>query len=155
MAGDVFVRTTGKELCFLALYAYDILRPSIHEIADFSWLQEIYAFDNEENYLPSLSLSDQGIFRHGEMIFRGVVNELSLLDQEIAPFLKKPMERLLVVDRALLRLGAYLVIFDREMPAEAIFSLCAQFADLYSESQAPSYIQGILGSLAKKWRSLS
>ncbi|MCX7881822.1 MAG: hypothetical protein N2314_01220 [Brevinematales bacterium] len=153
MENEIFVRTTGKELCFLALYAYDVAQPSLQDIVSFSWLKDVYAFDKEEGYLPAISISDRGVFRHGEMLLKGVLNQLALLDEELIPFLKRPMEKLLAVDKALLRLGAYLVIFEREMPAEAIFSLCAKFADLYGDGEAPSYIQGILGSLAKKWRN--
>lgn len=153
MANEVFVRTTGKELCFLALYAYDVAGHSLQEVSSFVWLMDVYGFDREEGYLPPLSLSDKGIFRHGEMIFKGVVNELALIDNELLPFLKRPIDKLFAVDKAILRLGAYLIIFEREMPSEAIFSLCAKFADLYGENEAPSYIQGVLGSLAKKWRN--
>lgn len=154
MANEVFVRTTGKELCFLALYAYEVSGAPLNEIVSLSWLRDIYAFDAEEGYLPNLLLSDQGVFRHGEMILRGVLNHLSFLDNEYAPFVKRSVEKLFTVDKAILRLGTYLMVFEREMPAEAIFSLCAKFADMYSEPEAPSYIQGILGSVAKKWRGL-
>ncbi|URA10515.1 transcription antitermination protein NusB [Thermospira aquatica] len=154
MENKVFVRTTGKELSFLGLYAYDIGSHPLPEILDMSWLKDLYAYDKEEGWLPNLAPSDRGIFRHAEEILRGVLNELPTLDQEIAPLVKnRPFERILAVDKAILRLGAYLIIFDRTIPSEAIFSLCGEFADLYGEDETPSYIQGILGSLAKKWRT--
>ncbi len=154
MENKVFVRTTGKELSLLGLYAYDIGNHTLPEILDLSWLRDIYAYDNEEGWLPALSLSDRGIFRHAEEILRGVLNELPTLDQEIAPLVKnRPFDRLYAIDKAILRLGAYLIIFDRTMPGEAIFGLCGEFADLYGEPETPSYIQGILGTLAKKWRT--
>lgn len=154
MQNEVSLRTTGKELCFLALYAYENGHHPLEEMVPFEWLKEIYAFDPEENYLPSLKISDRGVFAHGEEIFRGIINELTFLDKEITPHVKnRPFERLFPVDRAILRLGTYLIIFDRTIPSEAVFSLCGKFADLYGEPESPSYIQGILGTIAKKWRT--
>lgn len=154
MRNDVLVRTTGKELCFLALYAYENAHHPLEEMVPFEWLKEIYAFDSEEGYLPPLKTSDRGIFAHGEEIFRGIINELTFLDKEIAPHIKnRPFERLFPVDKAILHLGAYLIIFDRTIPSEGVFSLCGKLADLYGEPESPSYIQGILGSIAQKWRT--
>jgi|GEM_PF-2212042 N utilization substance protein B len=154
MANNPPVRTTARELALLILYAYEMGDYNIATVTDSSWLEEMYQFDPEENYLPPVRPSDRGIFHLAEEVSRGVLNEITLLDKELTPLIKtRSFERVPVIDKIILRLGTYLLIFDSTIPKEAVFSLCARFADLYSEAESAPYIQGILSNIAAKWRT--
>lgn len=58
------------------------------------------------------------------------------------------LERLSRVDLAILRLGAY-ELFLRELPPGVVISEAVSLAQIYSTDKAPSFINGVLGSMAR------
>lgn len=84
-----------------------------------------------------------------EQLFSGVVDNCEQLDEAISAQLKGwTIERLSRVDLAILRVAAYELMRGNLPPAVAI-NAAVELAGQYSTDKAPSFINGVLGSIAR------
>lgn len=82
-------------------------------------------------------------------MFEGVVVNQEKLDAGIAQHLRGwTIERISKVDLAILRLGAYELHLG-ELPAGIIINEAVELANQYSSEKAGTFINGVLGSLAR------
>jgi len=82
-------------------------------------------------------------------MFEGVVVNEEKLDAGIAAHLRGwTIERISKVDLAILRLGAYELMLG-EIPAGVVINEAVELANQYSSDKAGSFINGVLGSLAR------
>lgn len=82
-------------------------------------------------------------------MFEGVVVNAEKLDAGIAAHLRGwTIERISKVDLAILRLAAYELMLG-ELPAGIIINEAVELANQYSSDKAGSFINGVLGSLAR------
>lgn len=73
------------------------------------------------------------------------------LDQEISEHIRGwNLRRLSKVALALLRLAVYEMLFDSAIPASVSINEAVELAKTYGEKDDASYINGVLGSIAKK-----
>lgn len=56
--------------------------------------------------------------------------------------------RMSIVDRSLIRLGAYEVLFREDVPATVAINEAIEIAKRYSTEDAPSFINGILDAIS-------
>ncbi|MGA1170776.1 MAG: transcription antitermination factor NusB [Aquiluna sp.] len=90
------------------------------------------------------------IFDYAETLVRGVTTELSTLDarlQNLAEGWK--LERMPNLDRALLRMGAWEILHNPEVPNEVAISEAVNLASEFSTDDSPKFINGVLARLAK------
>ena len=84
-----------------------------------------------------------------ERMFSGVTAECEKLDASIAPHLHGwTIARLSRVDLAILRLAAYELSLG-ELPPGIVINEAVELANLYSTDKAGSFINGVLGSMAR------
>lgn len=84
-----------------------------------------------------------------ELLFSGVVAHCEALDEAISAQLKGwTIERLSRVDLAILRVATYELKYGKLPPAIAI-NEAVELAGQYSTDQAPSFINGVLGSIVR------
>jgi transcription antitermination protein NusB len=83
-------------------------------------------------------------------LIRGVTETLeqvdSLLNQVITEW---PVSRLASVDRGILRIAAYEIMFRDDIPTAVAVSEAGEIAAEYSTDDSRSFVQGVLGALAK------
>lgn len=79
-------------------------------------------------------------------LVKGVRDEQSQIDQEIATNLKKgwSLERLTLIDRSLLRLGLYEIKYYEETPGRVALNEIIELAKNYSDQTSAKFINGIL-----------
>ena len=81
---------------------------------------------------------------------RGVLRELDALDAELEPFLQHwAMYRLGVVERNVLRLGAWEISRRPEIPAPIVINEAVDLAKFFSETQSGKFVNGVLDGFAK------
>lgn len=98
-------------------------------------LLELTPYEHESDYM--------------EQLFAGVVDNCALLDDAISAQLKGwTIERLSRVDLAILRVAAYELILGKQSSAVAI-NEAVVLAEQYSTDKAPSFINGVLGSIVR------
>lgn len=80
----------------------------------------------------------------------GVTDEFARLNatiQEISPRWK--LERMAMIDRNILRLGAWEILSDAQPPL-AVINACIELAKLYGEKGTPAFVNGLLDELCKR-----
>ncbi len=79
----------------------------------------------------------------------GVQQNAEALDAKIAPFLRGwTLDRLTRVDLAILRVATF-ELLHTETPAGVVVNEAVELANTYSTDKAGSFVNGVLGSLAR------
>lgn len=89
-------------------------------------------------------------------IVDGAVREQAAIDPELDRILDKtwPIHRLDATVRAILRAGAYEVMFMERIPARVAISQYVDVASAFFEIEEPKFINGVLDRLARDRRPL-
>ncbi|KAF0824690.1 transcription antitermination factor NusB [Cytobacillus firmus] len=82
----------------------------------------------------------------------GVLEHKETIDSEIKGFLEKwTLERLATVDRNLLRLSVFeLLYLTEEVPANVVLDEAIEIAKLYGDDQSSKFINGVLSKVKEK-----
>ena len=92
--------------------------------------------------------------RYFEELVRGVPTHLDEIDAHLAPLLDRSIEQVDLIERALLRLGAYELQHHLEVPFRVVINEAVELAKAYGAEQGHRYVNGILDKLAKSLRPL-
>lgn len=108
--------------------------------------------DVQEQFLTE---QDQGGFDSSYFIalLQGVSGKLGALDQQLKPCLDRSIESVDPVERAILRLGAFELIFRMELPYRVIINEAVELAKVFGAEQGHRYVNGVLDKLAKQSRN--
>ncbi|MDE3074401.1 MAG: transcription antitermination factor NusB [Chloroflexota bacterium] len=74
--------------------------------------------------------------------------EIDLIMAEAAP--QWPVEQIAPVDKNVLRLAIYEVMFDNSAPAKVAISEAIELARLFGSSSSPKFVNGVLGAVMGK-----
>jgi len=97
------------------------------------------------------SLKDQAFAKE---LFFGVLKNRKILDerlQKIAP--RWPINKLSLVERCVLEIGAFEMIFKLETPTAVILNEAIEIAKEFGDGTAGKFINGVLSSLGKENRN--
>lgn len=129
-------RSQSREFALQILYQVDITGDQIDQIWDAFWQasDEKEVDDAVKDFTRSLAL--------------GVRDNLAAIDLEISRYAKNwELERMAVVDRNILRLGCYEIIFRHDIPAKVSINEAVELAKKYSDVQAGKFVNGILDKI--------
>ena len=91
---------------------------------------------------------------HTVALVEGVVEHQAEVDASITGAASGwTIERMPAVDRAVLRLGAYEILFDEAVPAQVAISEAVELASSLSTDASPAFVNGVLGAVAASNRS--
>ena len=94
--------------------------------------------------------NQDAIFDYAETLVRGVTGELSTLDARLQNLSEGwKLERMPNLDRALLRIGAWEILHNPDVPNEVAISEAVNLASELSTDESPKFINGILARLSK------
>ncbi len=126
-------RTEAREFLLSALYRREFLPVPLDEI-----LAEVEAGE-QRSYI--------------ERVFSGIIANKEEIDSLIgAHTIGWRFERLGLVDRNILRLGVYELLYDDEIPPEVAIDQAIELAKKYGTEQARVFINGILDRIWKEAR---
>ncbi|UCC85849.1 MAG: transcription antitermination factor NusB [Anaerolineales bacterium] len=86
-------------------------------------------------------------------LVEGVVEHIPQLDQvmaELAP--EWPVDQIAVVDRNVLRIAIYELLFDPDTPPKVAINEAVELAKMFGSDSSPRFVNGVLGSLANRGR---
>lgn len=132
-------RTQAREAVVGMLYAYDVGNDSILLLAR-SILNEKKIKNKQQDFAFSL--------------LQGALKHLNDIDRSITPHLREwDFSRLGGMERAMLRLGAYEILYtDTDVPV--VINEAVELGKLYGgEDNAPAFINGVLDALSKAYKS--
>ena len=94
--------------------------------------------------------NQEAIFDYAEMLLTGYFANADQIDNELKMLADGwALERMPNVDRAILRLAAWEILHNSEVPNEVAISEAVALAGEYSTDESPKFINGVLARLAK------
>ena len=87
-------------------------------------------------------------------LLRGVVTNLTELDEMLSPLVDRDVEQIDPVERAILRLGAYELQHHMEIPYRVVINEAVEMAKLFGADQGHKYVNGVIDKLAQKIRAI-
>lgn len=99
--------------------------------------------------------NQEAIFDYAEALVRGYIANKSAIDAQLLALSDGwSLERMPALDRNLLRLGAWEIMHNPEVPNEVAISEAVALASEYSTDDSPKFINGVLARLAKATQAL-
>jgi N utilization substance protein B len=83
-------------------------------------------------------------------IVDGVIDNYDEIDEQITTFAKDwSLARMPAVDRALLRIGAWEILFNEAVPAAVAIDEAVELAKEFSTDDSGAFVHGVLGRIAR------
>ena len=83
-----------------------------------------------------------------KVLIRGILKNSKEIDKSIHHFAPIfPIEQISVIDRNILRLAIFEMLFDNEVPAKAAINEAIELAKKFGTEKSPKFINGVLGSI--------
>nr|VFK41044.1 MAG: NusB antitermination factor [Candidatus Kentron sp. SD] len=124
-------RTETRRATLQALYQWQITKQDPKDIK----------FPEAWEFLPM----DGNYFRE---LLREIPNCIAQLDTQLAPILDRPMNQINPVERAILWIGAYELIFRPDIPRRVAINEAVELAKTFGAEQSHKYINGVLDKMA-------
>jgi len=90
---------------------------------------------------------------HFERLLYGVTTDKEALNDALQPFLDRPMEQVDVMERVVLRIGAWELLNCPELPFRVILDESVDLARRFGSEQGHSYVNAVLDKAAGVWRA--
>jgi transcription antitermination factor NusB len=128
-------RSQSREFALQILYQIDITRDNIDQVWDGFWS----ACDEEV---------EDPVKNFTRDLVQGVGDNLPAIDLKISHYAKNwELERMAVVDRNILRIAAYEILFRSDIPPKVSINEAVELAKKYSDVQAGKFVNGILDKI--------
>lgn len=129
-------RRLAREIVFKTLFQYDIgkndLEPALSEL------------------LAESGLGDEYV-RFARELAQGAVEHLETIDRELAKHLVNwEMGRLAAVDRSVLRLAAFELLFRSDIPAAVTINEALELSKVFNSEESAKFLNGVLDKLARR-----
>ena len=135
MAQKIHERRAAREIALALLYSGDISEKDVTEIVD----DGAYPADD-------LALSE-----YAEMLIAGVSEHVDDIDKRLASTSENwSIDRMPVVDRAILRLATFEMIYVEDVPVSVSINEAVEHAKMYGgEDDSSRFVNGVLGRIAR------
>jgi N utilization substance protein B len=106
----------------------------------------------ERQFLEEHGVSDAQPDYFSELL-HGVVEQRAAIDEALARFADRPVEEIDPIERAILRLGAYELLYRREIPYRVVLNEAINLAKVFGAThKSYKYVNGVLDKLARQVR---
>lgn len=130
-------RRKAREYALQILYQYDMTKvPPEKEGFSIFW-NERPVQNDVKSFSEELVIGTIKNLEHIDSLIKTVVNNWK-------------MERMSAIDRNILRLASYELLFEDEIPAAVTLNEAIEIAKKYSTGESSLFINGVLDKLAKK-----
>ncbi len=131
-------RYLSRTLALQTLFQWDFNEQNSEEIP------EIIRYNFQE-FAPDFD--DEGFAEH---IVTNVRAHLSDIDQYIVHYAPEwPLEQITYVDRNILRIGIYEMLYDENIPARVAINESIELGKAYGGLSSSKFVNGVLGSIYK------
>ena len=136
-------RTKARKRALDALFAADLTKESA-----IATLKRTESESRERE-------SQVAIFDYAETLVNGFLNNQDRIDSRLQGLAEGwTLERMPNVDRAILRIAAWELLYNEEIPSEVAIAEAVALASELSTEESPKFINGILARLAKDRQGL-
>lgn len=132
-------RTNARKAAVQALYQWQITGQNLSLIEQ-QFVNDEWLKDAQKSYFSE--------------ILHGVPEHLQVIDQALAEFVDRPVESIDPVERAILRIGVYELMFRLNMPYRVVLNESINLAKCFGADGSHRYVNGILDKLAQRLRAI-
>ena len=128
------LRRKARRIAVQALYQWQVTGDPV------STIELQYVTDNNPEEV------DMSYFRD---LFGGVISRIDELDEKIGALVSRPFKDVDLLDKAILRLGAYELLYRNDTPYRVIINEAIEVTKAFGSEQSPKFINGVLDAIAK------
>lgn len=133
------LRRDGRVIAVQTLYRYEVARPPLAELADYSWIDE----------RRRRQLGDRTL-QFASLLVAGCVENLAAVDRTIGRHLQHwDLDRVARVDLSVLRLGVYCLLYQPDIPAEVTIDESVAVAREFGSDDSYRFVNGVLDGVRK------
>lgn len=127
-------RRKARHFAVQAIYQWQMTQDNVADI------EEQFKLDQDMKGV------DLGYFR--ELLF-GVSGNINKLDSTFSPFLSRKLEDLDLVDKAILRLATFELLFRQDVPYRVVINEGIELAKAFAAEDSHKFVNGVLDKLVK------
>ena len=128
-------RHKAREHALQGLYMYEVSKSAVENIIEFEWL------DGE--------ISEEAEKFAVELI-QGAITQIEKIDAIITDYSKNwKFERIAIIDKSILRLAIYEMLFIKDIPAIVTINECIDLGKTFGGENSGQFINGILDAVKK------
>lgn len=128
-------RRKAREYALQGLYMYEISKTSVNEVIPLNWV-DIEISDDVKDFTS--------------LLINGTIENIVMIDDTIKEHSKNwKLERLSVVDKSILRLSIYEIIFLPDIPDVVAINEGIELGKIYGGENSGQFINGILDAVKK------
>ena len=132
-------RHLARTIAMQTLFLWDFKGKNNSELE--AIIGEVFA-----NFAPQFN--DQGFV---ENLVKGVTKNLAEIDKYITKHATEwPLDQITNVDRNILRIGVYELVFNQEIPAKVAINEAIEIAKTFGNESSGKFVNGVLGALYKE-----
>ncbi len=128
-------RRKARHFAVQAIYQWQMTQDNVADI------EEQFKLDQDMKGV------DLGYFR--ELLF-GVAGNVNKLDSAFSPFLSRKLEDLDLVDKAILRLATFELLFRQDVPYRVVINEGIELAKAFAAEDSHKFVNGVLDKLIKE-----
>ena len=132
-------RTMARRCAVQALYQWQVTGQNVDEIY--------------QQFLVERNMSNVNVEMFKELL-TGVTKELETLDQKIQPYLDRDISEVDPVERAVLRLGTYELMYKLDVPYRVVINEALEAVKTFGAEQGHRFVNGVLDKVAQELREL-
>lgn len=134
------MRAKARELTLKLLFQMDVGGQSVEEVLR---LAKINIKASEEVW----NLAREKLL--------GIVKNLPQIDENLREFTREwgDIDRLTYIDRNILRIATYELLYEDETPTGVIIAEAVKLAESYGTENSARFVNGVLSNMARKLRS--
>ena len=123
-------RTKAREYALQMLYRYEITKETFTDLEQF-WQEQ----DEQDEELKEFT----------QELVSGALQNISDIDKKISNFAENwELNRMAVVDRNVLRMGSFELLYLKDIPAKVSINEAVDLAKKYSGEESGKFVNGIL-----------
>jgi N utilization substance protein B len=127
------IRRQARMIALQTLYEHDVAQHALTEV-----LQRHV----EERHLPS------PVVEYAETLVLGVNEHLADIDAHIQSAAREwPLQQMARIDKNILRLAIYEILFNNTVPAKAAINEAVELAKIFGSDTSSRFINGVLGTI--------
>ena len=124
-------------------------------------MQTLFLWDFNGKNEIDLDKASQGIFSNfapdfddqgfAKDIISGVMKNITKIDTYISKYATEwPLEQITIVDRNILRIGVFELVFTDDIPAKVAINEAIEIAKTFGSESSGKFVNGVLGAIYKK-----
>ena len=132
------IRRLSREMAMHVLFAVDVCRMNEQD----AW--DAFRSSHEE-------IEEQDAYTFAQLLVAGVLAHQSDIDALISEHAKNwDLPRLASIDRAVLRIGTYELIYESDTPENVVINEAVEIAKDYSTDESGKFVNGVLDTIKKE-----